>query len=145
MAIIDFAGKSGGGSGSDNYNDLSNRPKINSTTLSGNKSAADLGLATPLEYDDRDDSGQSGYEVEANKYTDFGPIDGNAAFTLASSDADVPVYHWRFFYCDGVITWPSNIVWMGGNAPTLEAGHDYEVSVIFNKAVCSEFFGLQED
>ena len=34
----------GGGGGTDNYNDLTNRPKINNTTLSGNKSSADLSL-----------------------------------------------------------------------------------------------------
>jgi hypothetical protein len=36
----------GGGGGTNNYNELSNRPQINSTTLSGNKSAHDLGLAS---------------------------------------------------------------------------------------------------
>lgn len=40
-------GGGGGGGGTDNYNDLSNKPKINNVTLSGNKSASDLGLATP--------------------------------------------------------------------------------------------------
>lgn len=36
----------GGGGGTDNYNDLSNKPSINSVTLSGNKSASDLSLAS---------------------------------------------------------------------------------------------------
>lgn len=35
----------GGGGGTDDYNNLSNKPKINSVTLSGNKSLADLGIA----------------------------------------------------------------------------------------------------
>lgn len=35
---------SGGGGGTSNYNDLSNKPSINSVTLSGEKSGADLGL-----------------------------------------------------------------------------------------------------
>ena len=39
-------GGGGGGGGTDNYNDLSNKPKINSVTLSGNKSSSDLGLAS---------------------------------------------------------------------------------------------------
>lgn len=39
----DFLAGSGGG-GSSNYNDLSNKPQINSVTLSGNKSGADIGL-----------------------------------------------------------------------------------------------------
>jgi len=37
----------GGGGGSDDYNDLNNKPQINGNTLSGNKTAAQLGLATP--------------------------------------------------------------------------------------------------
>lgn len=34
----------GGGGGSSSYSDLSNKPKINNVTLSGNKTSADLGL-----------------------------------------------------------------------------------------------------
>ena len=36
----------GGGGGTSNYNQLSNKPSINNVTLSGNKSASDLGLGT---------------------------------------------------------------------------------------------------
>lgn len=38
----------GGGSGSSDYSDLSNKPSINSTTLSGNKTSSDLGLQSTL-------------------------------------------------------------------------------------------------
>lgn len=38
-------GGGGGGGGTTNYNNLTNKPQINSVTLSGNKTAADLGLA----------------------------------------------------------------------------------------------------
>lgn len=38
------ANKSGGGSGTSNYNDLENKPKINGVTLSGNKTSSELGL-----------------------------------------------------------------------------------------------------
>lgn len=34
----------GGGGGTSNYNDLENKPSINGTTLSGNKTSADLGI-----------------------------------------------------------------------------------------------------
>lgn len=37
----------GGGGGTSNYNDLTNKPSINSVTLSGNKSLADLGIVIP--------------------------------------------------------------------------------------------------
>lgn len=39
-------GDSGGGSGTSDYTQLSNKPQINGHTLSGNQSAADLGLGT---------------------------------------------------------------------------------------------------
>ena len=35
---------SGGGGGTNDYNDLENKPKINNTTLTGNKTTTDLGL-----------------------------------------------------------------------------------------------------
>lgn len=38
--------ESGGSGGTSDYSELSNKPQINSVTLSGNKSAADIGLAT---------------------------------------------------------------------------------------------------
>lgn len=41
----------GGGSGTDNYNELSNKPQINDVTLSGNKSLSDLGFGDLAEKD----------------------------------------------------------------------------------------------
>ena len=38
-------GNGGGGGTTDNYNELSNKPQINSTTLVGNKTTSDLNLA----------------------------------------------------------------------------------------------------
>lgn len=37
---------SGGGGGSDNYNDLSNKPKLNNVTIEGTKTSAAYGLAS---------------------------------------------------------------------------------------------------
>lgn len=34
----------GGGTGTSNYNQLSNKPQVNGVTLSGNKSSSDLNL-----------------------------------------------------------------------------------------------------
>lgn len=39
-----LANKSGGGSGTNNYNDLEGKPKINNVTLEGNKTSSELGL-----------------------------------------------------------------------------------------------------
>ena len=41
----------GGGGGTTNYNSLSNRPQINGTTLSGNKTGHQLGLQSELTFD----------------------------------------------------------------------------------------------
>ena len=43
--VLDGSGGGGGGGGTGNYNDLLNKPQINSIPLYGNLSAADLGLA----------------------------------------------------------------------------------------------------
>lgn len=44
VAAINEAAQSGGGGGTSDYSALTNKPQINGTTLSGNKSAEDLGL-----------------------------------------------------------------------------------------------------
>lgn len=52
-AIRSMLGVSGGGGGgTSDYMDLDNKPSINNVTLSGNKSASDLGLATPNDIPD---------------------------------------------------------------------------------------------
>lgn len=50
----------GGGGGTSNYNDLSNKPQIGGVTLSGNKSASDLGLVAEVD----------GKGLSTNDYTD---------------------------------------------------------------------------
>lgn len=42
---LEAQGGGGGQGGTDNYNELTNKPKINNITLSGNKTGEDLGLA----------------------------------------------------------------------------------------------------
>lgn len=51
LAILKKMVGGGGGSGTDNYNDLSNLPQINGETLAGNKSAENLGLQDALTFD----------------------------------------------------------------------------------------------
>lgn len=43
---VQTGGGGGGGGGTSNYNDLSNRPSVNNTVLAGNKTSAQLGLAS---------------------------------------------------------------------------------------------------
>lgn len=51
LAILKKMVSGGGGSGTDNYNDLSNLPQINGETLAGNKTAENLGLQDALTFD----------------------------------------------------------------------------------------------
>lgn len=51
LAILKKMVSGGGGSGTDNYNDLLNLPKINGETLAGNKTAENLGLQDALTFD----------------------------------------------------------------------------------------------
>ena len=53
IAIAKQLAGGGGGSGTDNYNDLSNLPKINDTTLSGNKSSSALRLQSEITSDSK--------------------------------------------------------------------------------------------
>lgn len=45
-ANVDTIDESGGGAGTMNYNELENKPQINGVTLQGNKTLADLGIAS---------------------------------------------------------------------------------------------------
>ena len=49
----------GGGGGTTNYNALSNKPQINSVTLQGNESLADLGIQPELTFDSTPTAGSS--------------------------------------------------------------------------------------
>lgn len=59
----------GGGGGTSNYNDLSNKPQIGGVTLSGNKSASDLSLATTADLAGKVDKVE-GKGLSTNDYTD---------------------------------------------------------------------------
>ena len=62
---------SGGGGGTSNYNDLTNKPTINNVTLSGNKTLADLGIATKTSdlTNDSNFISDSNYVHTDNNYT----------------------------------------------------------------------------
>ena len=51
LAAAKLVEGSGGGSGTNNYNDLTNKPQINGNTLTGNRTSADLGLQSALTFD----------------------------------------------------------------------------------------------
>ena len=51
VKVIDLNGGGGGGGGTTDYTDLENKPSINSVTLTGNKTGADLGLLDNMSND----------------------------------------------------------------------------------------------
>jgi len=59
MELAEAIEQGGGGGGTTNYNALSNKPKINNIELSGNKTAAQLGLQGELSWDETPTEGSS--------------------------------------------------------------------------------------
>ena len=57
------ANSGGGGGGTTDYDDLSNKPQIGGVTLSGNKSASDLGLATTTDLEGKQDALTAGANI----------------------------------------------------------------------------------
>ena len=68
-------GGGGGGSGTSNYNDLSNKPQIAGVTLLGNKSLSDLGIASATDISEKAD------KVSLATNGNFAGLDGNGNLT----------------------------------------------------------------
>lgn len=88
----DFTMSGGGGGGTSNYNDLTNKPQIAGTTLSGNKTLADLGIQGALTAGNgiditgstiSADMGTTGTTVAAGNHTH------SASISTSSGTADV--------------------------------------------------------
>lgn len=60
------ANKTSGGTGTSDYNDLENKPKINGVTLSGNKTSNELGLTGDKTYVHRQSIPASVWEITHN-------------------------------------------------------------------------------
>ena len=68
-AVIDEIKHGGGGSGTNNYSDLENKPKINGVELSGNKTASDIGINIPTKLSQLQND--SGYTKFSGNYNDL--------------------------------------------------------------------------
>ena len=81
----------GGGGGTDSYSDLTNKPKINSVTLSGNKTSSDLSLQDKLV------SGTNIKTINSTSLLDSGNIDlvsdvqVNGTSVVSSGVASIPI------------------------------------------------------
>lgn len=61
--LIGAVSMSGGGSGTSDYNPLSNKPQINGVTLSGNKTSSDLGIKSVVQIEISGTSTYEGYRI----------------------------------------------------------------------------------
>ena len=68
---VAWANESGGGGGTSDYTDLTNKPSINSVTLSGNKTAADLSLANAVTEVTNSSTGAVSLALDAGKIYHF--------------------------------------------------------------------------
>ena len=87
---------SSGGSGTSDYTDLTNKPSINSVTLSGNKTTSDLGLQAEMQLSTMPAAGESylGKTVQyvgatGNGYTH------NYFYECVSDGESTPTYSWQ--------------------------------------------------
>lgn len=69
----------------------------------------------------------------------LGPLTGTVTFALATPTDNTIVNHYYWMFDTGntapTITWPANIDWKGGAAPTIEANTHYEISILNGKGV----------
>ena len=88
------ANKSGGGSGTSNYNDLENKPKINNVTLEGNKTSSELGITGDKDFTYIKSTPDSVWEIthDLDKYPSVTVVDsagsvvmGDITYTSKSS------------------------------------------------------------
>ena len=133
---LNFDDGSGGG-GTTNYNDLENKPKINNTELTGNKTSGDLGLvatadiitdlvATSKTFD-------SSNKLKANADYVFGTL---TSLTFDTSSVDSSPLGTTIKFTSGatatVITDNSGIDWVDGSAPAPSSNTKCLI-LIFNK------------
>lgn len=103
-------GGGGGGGGTSNYNDLSNRPSVNNTVLTGNKTSAQLGLASS-EQGGKADSAIQGVKLnsgsvitpDANNIVDI--IVGKADVGLGNVTNDAQVKKISSSTSGDIVTW----------------------------------------
>ena len=78
-------GGGGGGGGTTNYNALENKPQINGTTLSGNKTSSDLGLQDTISfegtYNSSSNKAATMADIKDGKLTGYAQSSGNVAAT----------------------------------------------------------------
>lgn len=149
-------GGGGGGGGVTDYDDLDNRPQINSVTLTGDLSSSELGLqpalvsGTSIKTINGASILASGnlalkpeipvvstpettLAIDPNKFYSFGEV-GSLTLTL-NTPADATIYNEYMFEFDSgttptSLTLPNTVKWQ--ETPTIEASKTYQCSIVNN-------------
>ena len=78
-----------------------------------------------------------------NVIYDLGELTGSVTFALATptDNTIANTYVWTFETGSTAptVAWPSNLTWLGGNAPTINTGKHYEITIRKGYANCLEF------
>lgn len=129
LGLLGGAGNGGGGGGTSDYDDLTDKPQINSVTLSGNKSASDLGLAPAVEVVVITDDGAVTLALNPDVIYEFaGTL---TALTITLNAASAPAhYHFRFDSGSTAasLTLPQTVVMPSGFQ--VEANKHYEIDIL---------------
>lgn len=130
---VEWANESGGGTS--DYTDLTNKPSINSVTLSGNKTAADLGLSAAVTEVTNSSTGAVSLALDAEKIYHFTGALTSLTLTLTAPVSGFAHYHFDF---DSGSTAPTltlpNTVTMPDSF-TVEASKHYEIDILNNYGV----------
>lgn len=85
----------GGGGGTSNYNDLTNKPKINGVELSGNKTSSDLKISSETTQVDHG-TADTTFELPANQYHTWGEVT-SLTLTLGAETSGQANGYWFSF------------------------------------------------
>lgn len=121
----------GGGGGTSDYTDLTNKPSINSVTLSGNKTASDLGLSAAVTEVTNSSAGAVSLALDAGKTYHFTGALTALTITLNAA-ATGQLAHYHFDFDSGstapTLTLPNTVTMPSGF--TVEANKRYEVDIL---------------
>ena len=142
VATKQYVDQQGGGGGTSDYTALSNKPQINGTTLTGNKTAANLGLASASDLAAKADrvtevtvstAGAVTQALDAGKIYHFtGALTALTITLNAPASGDLAQYHFDFLSGSTAptLTMPNTVTMP--DSFTVEANKRYEVDILNN-------------
>lgn len=117
-----------GGTGTTDYNALSNKPSIGGVTIEGNKQPKDYGIAEQWQRVEKT-AGDAVFELQPNTLYVW-PEMASLTVTFASP-ADVEITNeYHFFFTSGASPTTLSMTGVTSDAYSIEANYKYEVSVL---------------